>query len=85
MTCTSCVEDYIGQTGNKLADRVRVHKQQIRDPSVRNTPCSEHFDSCANGNFLIFPFYKITEDNEQLRRAKEDFFVKLFQPKLNVN
>ena len=85
MTCTSCGENYIGQTGTKLADRVRVHKQQIRDPSVRNTPCSEHFDLCANGNFLIFPFYKLSENNEHLRRAKEDYFVKLFKPKLNVN
>jgi hypothetical protein len=85
MTCTSCGENYIGQTGIKLDDRVRVHKQQIRDPSVRNTPCSEHFDLCANGNFLIFPFYQLSENNEHLRRAKEDYFVKLFKPKLNVN
>ena len=32
MICTTCGENYIGQTGTKLADRVRVHKQQIRDP-----------------------------------------------------
>ena len=85
MTCTSCGENYIGQTGTKLTDRVRVHKQHIRDPSVRTTPCSEHFDLCANGNFHIFPFYKINEENEQLRRAKEEYFIRLFQPKLNVN
>ena len=85
MTCTSCGENYIGQTGTKLTDRVRVHKQHIRDTSVRTTPCSEHFDLCANGNFHIFPFYKINEENEQLRRTKEEYFIRLFQPKLNVN
>ena len=83
MTCGKCGENYIGQTGTKLADRVRVHKQQIRDPSVRNTPCSEHFDICGNGNFYIYPFYKVSQDNEQLRKAKEDYFIKVFHPKLN--
>ncbi|KAK3097235.1 hypothetical protein FSP39_007883 [Pinctada imbricata] len=66
MTCPNCGENYVGQTGTKLADRVRVHKQQIRDPSTRNTPCSGHFDMCGGGSFSIFPFYKVKEDNEQL-------------------
>ena len=83
MTCPTCGDNYIGQTGTKLADRVRVHKQQIRDPSVRNTPCSGHFDICGKGMFYIFPFYKVKENNEQLRNAKENHFVKLFKPKLN--
>lgn len=83
MTCPTCEENYIGQTGTKLADRVRVHKQQIKDPTIRNTPCSEHFDSCGKGHFYIFPFYKIKEENEQLRKAKEQYFISLFKPKLN--
>lgn len=58
---------------NKLADLVRVHKQQIRDPSVRNTPCSEHLDEWGRGRFEIFPFYKVGEESEQLRLAKEIF------------
>jgi hypothetical protein len=57
MTCPTCGENYIGRTGNKLTDRVRVHKQQIRDPTLPNTPCSGHFDSCGNGHFRIFPFW----------------------------
>ena len=44
-----------------------------------------YFDLCANGHFHIFPFYKINEENEQLRRTKEEYFIRLFQPKLNVN
>jgi hypothetical protein len=79
MTCGKCGENYIGQTGTKLADS----KQQIRDPSVRNTPCSEHFDICGNRNFYIYPFYKVSEDNEQLRKTKEDYFIKVFHPKFN--
>ena len=83
MTCDGCGENYIGQTGNKVSDRVRVHKQQIRDPSVRNTACSEHFDVCGRGQFKIFPFYKVKEESEQLRRAKEQYFISKFKPKLN--
>lgn len=80
--CPTCKEFYIGQTG-KLNARVRVHKQQIKDPSVRNTPCCEHFAECGQGKFTLFPFYKLPNENEILRLAKEDHFIKLFKPKLN--
>ncbi|XP_062610424.1 uncharacterized protein LOC134272191 [Saccostrea cucullata] len=80
--CPTCKEYYIGQTG-KLNARVRVHKQQIKDPSVRNTPCCEHFAKCGKGIFKIFPFYKLPNENENLRLAKEDYFINLFKPKLN--
>lgn len=82
LTCPTCGEHYIGQT-NKLNARVRVHKQQIRDPSVRNTPCCEHFANCGGGNFKIFPFYKMWNENEIARQTKEDYFIRLFNPKLN--
>ena len=81
-TCPTCNDFYIGQTG-RLLDRVRVHKQQIRDPSIRNTPCSKHFDECGKGKFKIFPFYKIKNNDENLRKAKEDYFIELFKPSLN--
>lgn len=80
--CPTCKEFYIGQTG-KLNARVRVHKQQIKDPSVRNTPCCEHFAECGQGKFTLFPFYKLPNENEILRLPKEDHFIKLFKPKLN--
>lgn len=82
-TCPTCKENYIGQTGDHLFDRVRVHKQQIRDPSVRNTPCSKHFDNCGKGHFRIFPFFKIFMDSKAFRIAKEDYFIKKFKPLLN--
>jgi hypothetical protein len=50
---------------------------------VRNTPCSEDFDIWSNGNLYIYPFYKVSQDNEQLRKTKEDYFMKVFHPKLN--
>ena len=32
------------------------------DPIVWNTPCNEHFDSCANilvGDYRVFPFHRL--------------------------
>lgn len=81
-TCPTCGENYIGQT-NQLNARVRVHKQQIKDETVRNTPCSEHFAKCGKGTFKIFPFYKMWTSNEIARTTKEDYFIKIFNPKLN--
>lgn len=60
MTCDGCGENYYGQTGTKLDDHVRVHRQQIRHSSVSNTPCSEHFDMCMIDQFEIILFYKRT-------------------------
>ena len=36
--CPNCDEIYIGQTGNALSERTRIHRQQIRDPNVRQIP-----------------------------------------------
>lgn len=74
----------IGQIGTKLADRVRVHKQQIRYCFVRNTPYSEHFDVCGGGvRVEIFPFYKVREKSGHLRLAKEQYLINKFKTKLN--
>lgn len=80
--CPTCKEFYIGQTG-KLNASVRVHKQHIKDLSVRNTQCCEHFAECGQGKFTVFPFYKFQNENEILRLAREDHCIKLFKPKLN--
>ena len=45
MTCSSCGEDYIGETGNFLRKRVTVHNQQIRGPQTRMLKVSEHKDN----------------------------------------
>ncbi|VDI57593.1 Hypothetical predicted protein [Mytilus galloprovincialis] len=81
-TCPTCNKNYIGQT-NRLIDRVRVHKQQIKDPSIRNSPCSEHFDRCGKGKFKIYPFFKMWTEDKIPREAKEQYFIELYKPALN--
>ena len=66
----------------KLNALIRVQKQQILDPFVRNTLCCEHFANCGGGNFKIYPFLKIYE-NEIAHQTKKDYFIRLFNPKLN--
>ena len=36
-----------------------------------------------NPKFYIFPFYKMYLDSTSLRRAKENYFIKLLKPKLD--
>ncbi len=83
LTCAGCGEHYIGETGMQLNDRVTVHRQQIRDPNVRCITVSKHIDECGNGQFTVFPFYQLFNNDKQLRMEKEQMFIRLFKPKLN--
>ena len=84
ITCPSCHENYIGQTGNSLCERVRVHKQQIRHPNLRQIPLSGHLEQCANRTFKIFPFYKNIRTDASYRKTLELKFIRQFQAKLNA-
>ena len=53
-----CKEYYIGQTGDKLRNRRTVHAQQIRDPSTRQLPLSEHIDICCRTDPKFTVFYE---------------------------
>ena len=86
MKCGGCGEEYIGETGNLLRQRVTIHNQQIRDPKTRMLKVSEHIANCAhnlNPKYKIFPFYKMYSESTTLRRAKEKFFINTLKPKLN--
>lgn len=59
--CLNCSEIYIGQTGNALCERIRIYKQQIRQPHLRQIPLSKHSNVCENQSLIVFPFYKVTD------------------------
>ena len=48
INCPGCKEFYIGETGNTLGARVRVHKQHINTPEYRQIALSEHLDVCGH-------------------------------------
>ena len=85
LVCNGCQEFYIGQTGDKLRNRITVHKQQIRDPSTRQLPLSTHLDICCKKSpkFSVFPFYKFQNNDVSARLTKELYFINIFKPKLN--
>ena len=85
ITCMGCNKQYIGETGDILRNRVRVHRQHIRDPNTRQLRVSEHIDMCAPAEpkFEIFPFYKGQTKDIMLRREKEQYFIRKFRPSLN--
>ena len=86
MKCNGCKTLYIGQTGDKLRTRRTIHAQQIRDPSTRQIPLSEHIDNCSQNNpkFQMFLFFKMRTESISARLAKEKHFIRCFKPKLNV-
>ena len=85
LTCSGCGKQYIGETGDVLRNRIRVHRQQIRNPNVRMLKVSSHIDNCAlnEPKFTVFPFYKCTTDDTLMRRQKESYFINKFKPSLN--
>lgn len=84
ITCVGCKENYIGQTGNQISERIRVHKQQIRHPKYRQIPLSKHLDECAGGKFKFFPLYRCINGTETYRKELEKKFIRIFKPKLNA-
>ena len=66
IVCSGCGEKYIGQTGDVIRNRVRVHKQQILHEDKRMFGMSEHISKCSQNyspNFKIIFFFKIKSDN----------------------
>ena len=39
--------------------------------------------SLSSGEFQIFPFFQIKQENKLLRKAYEDYFIDHFKPLLN--
>lgn len=83
ITCEGCKESYVGQTGNSLCERVRIHRQQIRDPRTRQILLSSHLDTCGKAIFKIFPFFKCIDEDISFRSSKEEHFINILKPKLN--
>ena len=62
LICSGCNEEYIGETGDgetKLRDRVRVHRQHIKDTKYQMLKVEEHIRVCGKGQFKIFPFLQM--------------------------
>ena len=81
--CDGCKEEYIGQTGGQLKDRLRIYRQHIRQPEYQQIKVEGHLRNCGKGYFKIFPFFKVKEKNKLLRESYENHFIQRFKPSLN--
>ena len=87
LKCANCELFYIGETGDRLVDRVRVHRQQSKIGSTIELPVHKHFKSCTKDSdlkFYIFPFYKMPVNASKLQRLNMELhFINKFAPTLN--
>ena len=72
---------YIGETTN-LRLRYNLHKQHVRER--KKFTITNHINECSNGEFVIMPIYKMKTENEPDRKRKESYFIKQYNPELNV-
>ena len=86
LTCMGCSENYIGETGKKLRERMTLYRQHIRDEKYPILPVSAPIAQCAANKtikFTVFPFYKMSGESDNARRSKERYFKRKFKPSLN--
>ena len=85
LNCGGCHKQYIGETG-ELRARVRIHKQQIRDPNLQTLYVSHHIAHCTVGKkklFEIILFYFVNHGDRLYREEVEQYFIDKFKPELN--
>ena len=80
--CPNCHDFYIGQTKD-LRKRMTLHRQQTDTDEYRNLHVNKHIHNCADGQFKVFPFYKVLKNSVSLMSEKESFFIRTFKPPLN--
>ena len=47
LICDKCKKEYIGQSGDRLINRTRVHRQQIMNSAYRSLEVSKHVWRCS--------------------------------------
>ena len=84
--CNSCDASYVGQSGDELRSRTRVHRQHINNITHLSLPISRHIAECATNvypKFKILPIYKMKTDNTQDRLNMEKHFMEKLKPTFN--
>ena len=44
--CSGCFEEYVGETGGQLKDRVLIYRQHTRQPEYQQREAEEHLKIC---------------------------------------
>ena len=81
LVCT-CMKFYIGES-QELRQRVFLHRSHAKSVKNQSLFVSKHLSQCSNGQFTIYPFYQMQNDDPIARREKEKYFISKFNPELN--
>ena len=81
--CQGCKEEYIGETGSLVKERMSIFRQHIRQPQYQKLAVEKHLRTCGDGKFYMFSFFKIIQENKSLIKAYEDYFMEKFNTLLN--
>ena len=85
--CNGCNQRYVGQSGDELRNRCRVHRQHIKNPETAPLPLSKHISQCASSKdpqFYMLPIYKMKNENKDQRLKMEQHFIQKLCPSLNA-
>ena len=74
-----CQEEYICETGCLVKERISVYRQHIRQPQYQQIKMEERLCFCSSGEFQMFPFLQIKQENKLLRKAYKDYFIDRFK------
>ena len=81
--CQGSKEEYIGETGCLVKERINIYRQHIRQLQYQQLAVEEHLRIFGDGKFHMFTFFKILQENKSLRKSYEDYFIDKFKPLLN--
>ena len=76
-------EDYIGETGCLVKERINIYRQHIRYPPYQKLAVEQHLSTCGDGKFYMFRFFKIIQENKSLRKSYQNYLIGKFKPLLN--
>ena len=57
--CQGCKEEYIGETGCLVKERINIYRQHIRQPQYQQLAVEEHLRTCGDGNSICFLFSRL--------------------------
>ena len=83
VTCERCAHQYVGETKRQLKHHMNEHKTDIK-LKKKSLPIVKHFDSCLAENFGVTAIEKCHSRDSYIRKARESFYCKLLQPKINA-
>ena len=83
MTCERCADQYVGETKRRLNHCVNGHTSDIK-LKRKSLPIVKHFDSCLAENFEVTAIEKCRSRDSYIHKARESFYCKLLQPKVNA-